>query len=286
MRAPPNNVCEYHNNESDHQSLPTTYNIQQTDSTKQSNNLYQHQETVPQTRALSKTQHLNHDHFDQSLIPQWRTDAKFQLKTKIRDNLNRRVVTFTQAIKCAIKDLIQHTKTNRIWSTLYPNTPIYKYENTFPLFTISQTLIDSTLKELYNKVNNWRGVDITVMKEPPKHFKKYLSTADNWWQRNKSEWIGDHFFYELLQNELHAYIGTITHQFIDGSEKQSTQELIYFVALRKILYTECSFNRARPQPLIFDQTFTKSDCLQQFFAQLGSQHGIEWNIPHNRKVCL
>eukprot|EP01084_Bolivina_argentea_P153849 268238_1 len=224
----------------------------------------------------------NHKYNHDKQLTEWYGMAQSKLKNKISDNLKKRITTSVQAINYAIKHLLQDTNSNRIWISIHPNTPIYKYENIFPLFTISQKLIDNALKELHNKVDNWAGVDVSVMNEPPKHFKKYWTTADNWWNRYKAEWIGDHFFYPLLQNELLAYIGIVTNN-ITANDKQYTQELIYFMALRKILHTEVSFNRARKQPLIFDQSFTKSDCLQQFFVQLGFQHSIDWSIPPNNK---
>ena len=111
-------------------------------------------------------------------------------------------------------------------------------------------------------------------------------TADNWWNRYKAEWIGDFFFYPLLQDALSAHVmKCIQKEYRYGHIFQNvTVELLYFIAIKQILHSQITFNRARPQPIILDRSFDKSECLIQFFCYLGNQHGVDWAIPQNAGV--
>ena len=110
-----------------------------------------------------------------------------------------------------------------------------------------------------------------------------LRTSDNWWNRYKAEWIGDYLFFNILQNALYEYICSVTRGYLEH-EENATNNLLYFTALRKILFSEVTFTRSRAQPLILDQCFIKSTYLQQFFLHLGAQHGVSWAIPPNSAV--
>eukprot|EP01084_Bolivina_argentea_P153850 268241_1 len=121
---------------------------------------------------------------------QWYNDAQTQLKPKIKKNINKRATNSIQAINNSIKCLIQNTKSNHIWSSLFPDKHINTYDNIFPTFSISETLINNSLQKITEH-------DMRIY-ERPNNFQQYMKRANGWWNRHKAEWIGSHFFYPLL----------------------------------------------------------------------------------------
>jgi len=228
-------------------------------------------------------------------IEEWHQMAQSQLKKKIKDNLKKRAENSAEAINYAINHIIHDTQSNHIWSALFPTKSIDLYHDMVPSFVVPPKLIENALNELFKKVDSWKGCKIISMSQKPKDYKKYWTTSDNWWNRYKAQWIGDRFLCPLLQNALYEYIKGLTAKYTTSQynnksvinperieyEQHITNELLYFVALQNILHSEVSFKKSRAQPLILDQSYQKSEKLQQFFFSLGNKHGIDWSIPPN-----
>ena len=211
----------------------------------------------------------------------------FKLKAKIKDNLLIRLNTTIQCINHEIRDIFTDKKDYYFGLTL-----LNKNELLPEKFNVSPSLLSNALIELFNKVDEWPGVGISCVQKPLTQFKSYWIIADNWWNRYKSEWIGNYFFFPLFKDELFKYILKITKSYksLNYINKQrneyelnSTRELLYFLILKKVMHSEVHFNRTRAQPLILDQSYEKSDYLRQFYHYLADEHSVPWTIPPN--VC-
>eukprot|EP01084_Bolivina_argentea_P071334 129720_1 len=243
--------------------------------------------------AINVSNGINHHEYkDDEKLQQWYNMSQVKLKERLINLLNKRIVSATQAINDAIKCIVQDTSSNHIWSALFPNKSIQKYNDVFPLFTVSNAFIYASLIKFIKKVDNWAGVDVACMNQPPKDFRKYYKAAGCWWHRHKAEFFGTIFFHPLLENILKIYIVSVTDKYTITScnkwitkqdEQMLTREVLYFATLHKLLHTEITFARARPQPFILDQSFEKSKeggkNLKLLFETLGRQHGNDWVIP-------
>eukprot|EP01083_Nonionella_stella_P121587 365372_1 len=214
----------------------------------------------------------------------WYKMAQAKLKTKITGNLQTRAVTAARSVNNTLRSICDSTQSHPHWSLIFPNQSNHNYSTILPPFMIPQGLIDNALVELTAKVDAWQGVNVQVMNEPPKAFRKYWTTSDNWWNRYKAIWIGDYFFYPLFHDILYQYITRLTRALESNIKyRRVVRDFLYFSVLHEILFAKITFNRARAQPLILDQCLTKSECFNHLLQYLGQHHNAEWNIPPNDK---
>ena len=196
-----------------------------------------------------------------SNITKWKHNSRLKLKDKIKSNVDLR------GSKC--EEIINYTL-KQAFMNIYNNN----YHLTLPQWT-AKSLINKSLSSMYNKVDNWKGVDILAMNKLPSTFTEYHKRADNWWNRYKAEWIGDFYFYPLLNSELGSFLAQISNN------NTIVCELLYFMILSAIINSEIHYHRAKAQPLILDQSFIKSKDLEQLFHNIGCNHAVNWDIPIN-----
>eukprot|EP01084_Bolivina_argentea_P226003 381824_1 len=114
-------------------------------------------------------------------------------------------------------------------------------------FIIPDQLIISSLQKMYNKLDEWNGVNISSCKTIPSTFDEYWYIADNWWNRQKGSWFGELYFYKLFH---------LLFQFSTNIATQNNllyRDLLFYNILYDIIDANVNFKRARPQPLLFDQ---------------------------------
>eukprot|EP01084_Bolivina_argentea_P304086 525103_1 len=213
-----------------------------------------------------------------NLINQWNTKCKLQLKEKVYNRVTKRAMNAQQCINHSIRTIIHNTRSNHIWISI-TKKDIHKYDSVVPSFKLSTPFIKKSINELYKKIDQWNGIEIDDIEKQPQKFKNSYKKIESWWMRYKSQWIGDYFIYPLLQNTLFKYIINLT-SVVSSNDKMFTQELLYFSVLRNLIHSSVVFNRARPQPLISLQSYTKSERLKQFFMCVGHQHSFQW-MPNN-----
>ena len=70
-------------------------------------------------------------------------------------------------------------------------------------FIISDDDKKEMMRQIEDKIDSWRGVEIEVCKnKEKKNFEAYQATARNWFNRNKAKIYGNHLFYELIYNHI------------------------------------------------------------------------------------
>lgn len=70
-------------------------------------------------------------------------------------------------------------------------------------FYISDDDKKEMMKQIEDKIDSWRGVEIEVCRnKEKKNFEAYQATARNWFNRNKAKIYGNHLFYEIIYNHI------------------------------------------------------------------------------------
>eukprot|EP01083_Nonionella_stella_P077835 212750_1 len=175
---------------------------------------------------------------------EWKEKAKTKLKNTIESNLNRRNIKLAQIVTATTKHMYS-----------------------------AQCLISASLNNIFTRVDEWRGVNISAMHTAPKTFEEYYRRADNWWNRMKAQWLGDYYFYPFFHTDLHQFMANIPNN------HSTSNEHMYFRILHAIFNTEIHYPRARPYPLILHTTFIKSKSLKSLFHQIGVRTCIAWQVP-------
>ena len=216
---------------------------------------------------------------------EWTQKSRAKLKPKIKNNYEERRQTSIDII-------------NRSIHSHFPNS-------TISTFAISESTTAKAIKNFYHKVDSWRGVDLTTVKDKGKlskwEWKDYHQRADNWWNRYKAAWIGDFLFYPLFHKGIDHFIEYNGCEYCeekaaDTDTKTNTgtdtinynHELLKFMLIKDIMNPQSlvKFDRSRKQPLILDQSYTKSE-LEQLFKEIGQKYDIEFNVRSNTaKIIL
>ncbi len=206
---------------------------------------------------------------------EWKEQSRVELKQKIRHNYNER-------LKASIKTI------NKSLNKYFPNSKV-------SIFNISDQDINTALQQFYQRVNMWGGVDLsTVRGDITKwQFNAYHKRADNWWNRYKAAWIGDYLFHPLFNQQIDHFIkyngcrycaATAAEQSDDIKTDNLDHELLKYMLIRDIMHSLVKFERTRKMPLILDQSYTKSEYLQELFKEIGDKYGIEFKMPSNLSV--
>ena len=199
---------------------------------------------------------------------EWTDQSRTKLKKKISDNYNHRLIACTKTIN----------------KSLQKNFP----KSNVSVFKIPESTMNAALAKLYHEVDTWPGVDLSTVRQTKKKlsewkFEDYFQRADNWWNRYKSIWIGDHLFYPLFHTEIAMFIKYNGCEYCaqagSADIKNLDQELLIYVLIRDIMNAEIKFERAKKLPLILDQSYTKSELLQRLFKRIGDKYDIQFAMP-------
>eukprot|EP01084_Bolivina_argentea_P032435 60022_1 len=230
--------------------------------------------------TIRKPSFLQPKYTNKSILQKWHTESLTKLKPKIKFAILVRVQKLIQVINHEINILFNDTKNNCFRSTI---------NHRIPQFKCSDTLIKSALDSLFKHID--QGFSKHLLHSINSyHF--YQLTINNYWNKYKSEWIGNYFCFPFLKDELFKYIETITKGFISIAskytlitnkrneyEQNATRELLYFQCLKKIIFADIYINETnKSEPLILNQSYKESDYLSQLLQYLGEQHEQIWNI--------
>eukprot|EP01083_Nonionella_stella_P276237 938479_1 len=205
----------------------------------------------------------------------WKNESQKAMKPKVVQNISQRAPILEKTINKSIKDAIKQYSDEHFISV-----------SSMQQFIFPQTLINSSIQSIFVHITQWKGVDVNALTKKPTNWKQYHKTADNWWQRYKSNWIGDYFIYPLLSKILHEYIINITQQHYQTNNQQQMQlirDRLFFYIFSEIMDAEVSFRQARKQPVILDQSFTRSKLLKEFCIAKANKHGEKWDIRRYQK---
>eukprot|EP01083_Nonionella_stella_P128368 388969_1 len=169
---------------------------------------------------------------------EWKEKAKTKLKNTIESNLNRRNIKLAQIVTATTKHMYS-----------------------------AQCLISASLSNIFTRVDEWRGVNISAMHTAPKTFEEYYRRADNWWNRMKAQWLGDYYFYPFFHTDLHQFMANIPNN------HSTSNEHMYFRILHAIFNTEIHYPRARPYPLILHTALISTQ--PNNGAMVRSPHGVQ-----------
>eukprot|EP01084_Bolivina_argentea_P226002 381823_1 len=180
----------------------------------------------------------------------WRHQCIINMKKKLQSNVAAR----SRKVEEVVNECISNTnKELQIISYLIFNCNLLalnhlkKQINNSIRFIIPDQLIISSLQKMYNKLDEWNGVNISSCKTIPSTFDEYWYIADNWWNRQKGSWFGELYFYKLFH---------LLFQFSTNIATQNNllyRDLLFYNILYDIIDANVNFKRARPQPLLFDQ---------------------------------
>eukprot|EP01083_Nonionella_stella_P128783 390306_1 len=116
-------------------------------------------------------------------------------------------------------------------------------------FCISNEDKIQIIKEIENKIETWRGVEIEVCKNKrKKNFQSYQATARNWFNRNKAKIYGNYLFFPIIYNNILKYCVKIPN--ITSKEKIT----LFIEIFECILLEPVQFPRTKLQPLLPHQT--------------------------------
>ena len=247
---------------------------------------------------------------DRGLYDQWAEKSKLKLKEKILSNIENRI----QMLVSTINNTIESKKTWEYMHSTIKSDHVPDGEHIQP-FQISSLFIHNVTSNAYPIIEKWKGVQIEAMQYVPRTFREYHKKAGNYWNTHTAKWLGDFLFYPLLNTELNQYIlrtvniwsqnlksGTkttvpseINIHFASDKEPysevqqiedkvQETAELLKVLILKEIFNAKIKFDRTREQPLILDQSFTKSKLFKQSLIELGDKYGVKWEITPNINV--
>ena len=143
----------------------------------------------------------------------WCAQLKVELKQKSKINVDVRLEKMENIVNDVINSELQEERASN--------------------FYISDDDKKEMMKQIEDKIDSWRGVEIEVCRnKEKKNFEAYQATARNWFNRNKAKIYGNHLFYEIIYNHIlkvrfshfipdhiHTYSYLIICIFIDRNNK-------------------------------------------------------------------
>eukprot|EP01083_Nonionella_stella_P095973 269587_1 len=138
-----------------------------------------------------------------------------------------------------------------------------------PKFVIPKELILHTFHCLFDKIDEWNGINLERKRIPIYAYKDYFKVSKSWWDQNKRKLLGPVFWIHVFHR-----IQSIC-KCVKGNEIQWRYNVLKMIRL--IFYGTVKYDNTKPTPLINGGTMLCSSELQQYLSKL---HPVMCEINH------
>lgn len=149
------------------------------------------------------------------------------------------------------------------------NESCLKY-NPSSLFSIAYANSIEILGMINDKIVNWPGVSIKACKKKGKSKKEYISTANNWFNRNKAKIYGNYFYSRVIFG--------FALQYCRNTIEERYCYLAFIDILDCILTTRIKYPKSRKQPLIQLQALMQPNSFKNLCLRLLKKFDIKWKV--------